>query len=256
LIARLYSNPVIVSCIVFVISSLFGEYVPRLSVDQEREILRGQAIAKASTIRASVEAELNATIYLASGLSGYLSLEPELNKENVTRVLETLYGHGRYIRNIGVAPDNQLDYVYPLAGNEAAIGLRYDEIPLQWPAVKRAIEERRTVVVGPITLVQGGYGIITRTPVFLQDDRYWGIVSMVVDVEKLLDFGAKQHATLDVDWALRTQPDNTGQEPYTYGARELFSGTAVQQSINLPGETWDIAVALRDGWVEFMASRV
>ncbi len=85
----------------------------------------------------------------------------------VGRLLESQ----RNIRNLALAPDNVISDVYPRLGNEKALGLRYLDNPQQRSAVERAIQTRRTVVAGPIPLVQGGLGIVSRTPVHGHDAR-------------------------------------------------------------------------------------
>ncbi len=96
--------------------------------------------------------------------------------------------HADYIKNIGLAPGNVLLFVYPIKGNEKALGLDYTKNAKQWPAVKMAIEERRTVVAGPVNLVQGGRAFISRTPIYVtlsdgEKGRYWGLSSIVIDME-------------------------------------------------------------------------
>ncbi|MBS7691187.1 CHASE domain-containing protein [Pseudomonas lalucatii] len=88
--------------------------------------------------------------------------------------LDGLLRQGRHIRNIGLAPGNRIAFVYPLAGNERALGLYYPDQPQQWPAVQRLIASRAPGLDGPLQLVQGGRGLIYRVPVFLGDDSYWG----------------------------------------------------------------------------------
>lgn len=241
MVSILNAHPKITGAIVFLIVFSTGEYMARLEAEVEREALRGQALAKASTVRANVEASLNSTIYLGTGLSGYLALEPRLDDETVERLLASVYQHGRNIRNIGLAPDNRIAYIYPRIGNEAAIGMEYNKIPSQWPAVQRAMEERTTVVVGPIELAQGGYGIVTRTPVYLADGRYWGVVSVVVDAERLLESVERSFDVQGIVWALRAKLEST-DDLFVYGDSALFASDGVVQQIALPGGTWDLAI--------------
>ena len=71
------------------------------------------------------------------------------------------------LRNIGAAPDLVLSLMYPLKGNEAALGLDYRQHPVQREAALRARDSGRTVIAGPLSLEQGGVAIIARKPVFL-----------------------------------------------------------------------------------------
>ncbi len=255
MIERIYRHPRVVCALVFVMIHLLCEYVLRLEVERERESTRSEVMARASTVRARIEGELNSTVYLGIGLTGYLSLEPDLDDATVARLLSTVYQQGHNIRNIGLAPNNKIAYVYPLEGNVAAIGLEFKDFPDQQRGVQRAIEVRSPVVMGPVKLVQGGYGIITYTPVFLYDGRYWGIISMVVDVPSLLDTVENSQASHGMDWAIRTDSDVLGDAPYVYGDAQLFERDAIRQSIELPGGLWEIAI-LPEGGLDKTISRM
>ena len=56
--------------------------------------------------------------------------------------------------------------MYPLAGNEAAIGLDYRTNEVQREAALRVRETGKLVVAGPLDLVQGGTGLIGRAPIY------------------------------------------------------------------------------------------
>ena len=76
-----------------------------------------------------------------------------------------------------------------MAGNERAIGLDYRNNEAQREAAFRARDTGELVLAGPVDLVQGGQGFIGRFPVFIDDGdggkTFWGIVSAVIDVERL-----------------------------------------------------------------------
>ena len=236
----------LVSLVVFASLIAVTEYAVRVEASRDEAQLTSRALAEASIVRASLEAELNSTSYLGVGLAGYLSLNPDLDDATANRLLASVYRYGRNVRNIGLAPDNRLEFVYPLAGNEAALGVRYEDLPGQWPGVERAMRLRETVVVGPLALVQGGFGIISRTPVFLENGAYWGIVSMVIDVDTLLATAAETtRGSVDAEWAIAATAEEPGNDRFIYGDPELFEGGAVIQSVTLPGGSWDLAVAPR-----------
>lgn len=103
-----------------------------------------------SATAARLEAELNSILYLATGLEGYVSSYDDLlEPDRVATALEILYRPVRHIRNVALAPDNVIRYIYPLAGNRDAMRLDYRLNPLQWPEVRRAMEQRSTVLAGP-----------------------------------------------------------------------------------------------------------
>ncbi|MEX6502030.1 ATP-binding protein [Pseudomonas zhanjiangensis] len=141
---------------------------------------------RAGEVRAALLVELSASLHLATGLASYIrARDGQLEDAELQPWLEELLNQGRYIRNIGLAPGNRISQVYPLAGNERVLGLYYPDIPTQWPAVQRIIASRTPLLDGPLPLIQGGNGLIYRVPVFVQDNGYWGMISTVIDYDRL-----------------------------------------------------------------------
>jgi diguanylate cyclase (GGDEF)-like protein len=157
------------------------------------------------------------------------------------------------IRNVALAPGGVITMIHPLQGNEAALGLRYADVPVQYEAVLRAIGTRRTVVAGPISLVQGGTGLVSRTPVFLRgeaggDTRYWGIVSLTVDVEPLLADIAGIAARNDMSLAVRSVAEGNARATVA-GDPAVFTATPVKTYYPLPGGgRWELAAVPSAGW--------
>ena len=212
------------------------------------ESLRNQASSAAVGLSSRLEAELNASVYLATGLAAYVNAARSLSEDEIQKALESPYRTGRHIRNIGLAPGNRLSYVYPLQGNEAALGLYYPDMGAQWPAVKRAIETRQTVLAGPVDLRQGGRGLISRTPVFLSDGAYWGLLSLVMDSDSLFTAAGLNGQSAPYRFALRGK-DGLGEDgPVIYGDPGLFERDSIELTLAVPGGNWRLAVRPERGW--------
>ena len=160
---------------------LLGQYALR---QQQAEQQRLQA--HAHEVRAVLLAELNATLHLATGLASYIPAKHgQIDPTELQPWLQGLFQQGRHIRNIGLAPDNRISFLYPLAGNEAALGLYYPDLASQWPTIQRIIASGQPFLDGPLPLIQGGRGLIYRVPVFLAEHAYWGLISTVIDFDQL-----------------------------------------------------------------------
>ena len=160
---------------------LLGQYALR---QQQTEQQRLQA--HANEVRAVLLGELNATLHLATGLASYIAAKDgQLDPVELEPWLKGLFQQGRHIRNIGLAPGNRIAFLYPLAGNEAALGLYYPDQPARWPLIQRIISSAQPRLDGPLQLVQGGRGLIYRVPVYLADQQYWGMISTVIDFDQL-----------------------------------------------------------------------
>lgn len=239
---------ILIPLIVVAGAAILAEYVVRLDIERQAEIQRNQVLAEASTLRAQLEGEINSTLYLANGLGGYVSAYGIQDEASVNVVLATVFQYDHHLRNIALAPDNVIRYVYPIKGNEKAIGLVYEQVPEQWAAVKRAIETHSTVVAGPVELVQGGHGLISRTPVYRPDGQYWGIISLIMKTDSLfstLDQDARQKG---LAMALRGKDGEGAHGDLIHGDMGLFRLDSVQQVIRVPGGTWVLAVRPQQGW--------
>ncbi len=239
----------LLAALVWLLVGLGGEY--RAGVDQVRAeaVLHDRALRFLEDKRAALDGVLNATMFLNSGLVAYVQAHPKLNAHTARSMLRTLYIQGHILRNIGLAPDNHLTYVYPETGNERAIGLYYPDVPDQWPAVQRAIRDHAPRLAGPVRLKQGGIGFIYRVPVFLDPSgHYWGLLSTVINADGLYASAGIRPTTDGMQVALRGRDGSGTDGPGFFGDPELFETDALRAPIHTPGGSWEIAVRPIDGW--------
>ncbi len=211
----------------------------------ERAVLQ----AEAATVRARLESELNATLSLTLGLSSFVLADPKFSEQAMEQVAASLIRLQPAIRSVALAPDNVIRYIYPRAGNEKALGLRYLETPTQRDAVLRLMREQRPVIAGPIELVQGGIGLVNRIPVlFARRDggtRYWGLASVAIDPRPIF-----ARAGLEEDgghsgmyFALRGKDGLGARGDVFLGDGALFDDpSAVTMDVIIPGGSWQLAV--------------
>jgi len=238
----------IISAVIFLLLVALIIFNIHLEGNRIEQDLKTQVTRKANTLLSRLERELNTNIFLANGLVAHVMSVPELDKEKTHIALKALFGFGRHLRNIGIAPDNRISQIYPLEGNQAAIGLYYPEIPGQWAAVKRAIDSRGAVLAGPVKLVQGGLGLISRTPVFLENGSYWGILSLVLDMSSLFEAAGVSLEEDGVRFALRGKDGLGERGEVFFGDPALFDTDSIRLSLVVPGGTWQMAASPADGW--------
>ncbi|MEW6645612.1 MAG: ATP-binding protein [Pseudomonadota bacterium] len=229
-------------------------WLVQLEEDKVREERRAQAVSQLSTVRARLEGIVNSTLYLTRGLVAHIAARGDIGNAEFDDLARELMSHSRHIRNIGLARGNVISHMYPLQGNEGALGLRYLDTPAQRPAVLRAMESRRTVLAGPVDLVQGGRGFINRTPIYLTPPQgqsgsgaYWGMASIVIDADSLLrDAGLQDDSWLV--FALRGKDGLGASGEVFLGDAALFERDPVVLEILLPEGYWQLAAIPHDGW--------
>jgi len=108
-------------------------------------------------VQSRLQNQLAGDIQLVKGLVSLISLHPDLSRKEFARAAAPLFDQGSSLRNIGAAPDMVIRFMYPIAGNEAAIGLDYRATPEQFEMADRARTSGQMVLTGPVKLVQGAF---------------------------------------------------------------------------------------------------
>jgi len=239
--------PVLIALVVVVSGAIFAEWQNKRVFHQSE---RTEVLNKVSLIRARLEGNINANIQLVRGLVSTIATEPDIDQARFAELAGSLFSGTHQLRNVAGAPDLVIAQMYPMQGNESAIGLDYRINDAQRAAALQARDSRELVMAGPVDLVQGGTGFIGRFPVFTSTEQggaFWGIVSAVVDTERLYA-NSGLTADLPFDVALRGK-DGTGADgPLFYGSEAILERDPVTAEIVLPHGTWQIAATPKGGW--------
>jgi len=205
--------------------------------------------------RDEIDRRLETALAVPETLAVVIAAGAHIDQATFDAIAARLVRANPSIRNVALAPGGVITMIHPLRDNEPALGLRYADVPAQYEAVLQAIGTQRTVVAGPIPLVQGGTGLISRTPVFLRgeaggDTRYWGIVSLTVDVEPLFVDIAGIAARNDLSLAVRSISDGRVHAAVS-GDPAVFAAAAAPVTVYYPlpgGGRWELAAVPRAGW--------
>ena len=215
----------------------------------QREEQINRVTQKLGMLRSNLEFELYTNIELIRGAAAYISLNPEIDQAGFSRYMSRLLEQRNNIINIAAARGFVVNLIYPVAGNEKALGLDYRINEEQRESAFTAADTGSPVLDGPVSLVQGGVGFIARLPV-INDSGVWGIISVVLDSRGVLsDAGFIEDAELDILITGRNEFSNMA---------EIFRSQAVgtiqkpvQLSIQLPYGEWHLSAQPAGGWVSF-----
>lgn len=251
---RTYS-PYIVGTVVLIISLGITLLVEVNQTRKQEQDNRNRTLTYLSAVRARLEGTFNSTIYLNRALSVLITAENGISRKKFNLIARELMNSNPYVRNVAVAEGYIIRLMYPLAGNEKAVGLDYSKVPAQWEAVKRAIDTRKTVVAGPVNLVQGGKAFINRTPIFKssfssQPDSgdYWGIASMVIDLNSVLESAGLPDPQSNYEVAIRGKDGLGANGEVFFGNTELFQQNPELLEVTFPNGSWQLAAVPLGGW--------
>ena len=235
--------------VVCVITGLFAEYQNRIVHHQQ---MRVKVSEQLGLVRAKLEGNLNANIQLVRGLVAVIATRPDMDQKEFAGIASGLLGDHSQLRNIAAAPDLVVRMMYPIEGNEKAIGLDYRTNEQQREAAMRAMETGEMVLAGPVELLQGGRGFIGRFPVYTRDETGasmpWGLVAGVVDVELLYRESGLRNPELPIDVAIAGRDAKGSEGAYFYGDPEIFADDPVITEVSLPSGSWRLAGIPSGGW--------
>lgn len=224
-----------------------GYYVDRLNNENYHQQERGEVRDELAVIRAQLEGTINSSLQTVQGLVAAIQVDPGMDQQRFSRFARHLFGSDTLLRNIGGAPDLVIRLMYPMQGNEQAIGLDYRANTAQAPAVLAAIEAGTMTVAGPVELVQGGKGLIGRIPVYLDDGELWGLVSAVINLERFYQASGINDIH-SLEFAIRHTGVKQDAAAVFYGDPAVFSRDPVTASVSLPAGKWEIGALPQGGW--------
>ncbi|WP_081158893.1 EAL domain-containing protein [Ensifer aridi] len=200
-------------------------------------------------IRSKLETYINGNVQLVRGLIGTVATEPDMQQPRFSDLARSVFSERSQLRNLAAAPGLVVSMVYPVAGNEKAIGLDYRTNDKQRGSVMRAVASGKMVLAGPVDLVQGGRGLIGRFPVTTSaggNKRFWGLISAVIDIDRLYRDSGLVSSTLDIAIAGRDGQGRSGA--IFFGDAAIFDKAPVELNVMLPGGTWRMAAIPKGGW--------
>src|SRR5215831_3079441 len=224
----------------FILVGVGGSAIVDSRAEARRKV---ELISFGSLVQTRLTRELNAPLFLTGGLKSYLVVRNGvLNRREVDAILEKLFDEARHVRNFGVAVGYKLDYLYPVKGNERVLGLDYRKVPGQLAQVQRVIDGGIPVLLGPMRLVQGGTGLVYRSPISLHG-RYWGLISTVIDSDSLFAETTSSAASEHVEIAIRGKDARGADGDVFLGDAGVFRRRGVELiDMDVPGGKWVIAV--------------
>ena len=242
--------PAAVALSVVIVAAFYADSQNR---EMYRQGLRSDVLSQLGLVRAKLEGSINGNIQLARGLVAAISTEPDMTQERFSELSRHLLTQRSQLRHIAAAPDLVVRMVYPLEGNERAIGLDYNTNEAQRAAALRARDTGEMVLAGPLDLVQGGIGLVARFPVYtgpVESGGFWGIVAAVIDVSSLYAESGLFDPRLPIEVAIAGR-DATGRDgEIFYGRPGIFADDPVIADVQLATGSWRVAAIPKNGWDE------
>lgn len=218
------------------------------SVSRQNKLL---AVHELTVYSDRVQSMINSSLQYAEFIDLLITTNPDLSEETLEKYSNLILRENEIIKNIAIAPNAVVQNIYPLSGNEAALGhdLLADDERRQF--VNSAIETKESVTQGPVKAKQGGYLIFNRRAIFLsegqQDEKFWGLSVITIDFDKII---SEINLLPEKDGyliALKARKTD-GKNDFVWGNSDIFKEDYLGKNVFLPNQTWELAIYPKDGW--------
>jgi len=234
----------------FVLWLLGDNWVENQLLQDERDTVAAQV----DTLGTSLTLAVNQRLMLTTSVHSYLEAK-SIPQEAFTAgenqdvndfrgFVSKVHSSTAGIRNIAIAPNGIMQFVYPYEENKSVLGYEpaLDERSNVRDEVRRAIETEEIVLSLPYELIQGGQGLIARQAIYV-DGKYWGLANIVLDVPPLLEESGIFPMPQGLSLALKNQ---AGQ--VFIGSEDVFLSNPVTYVVKLPEGSWELAGIPSAGW--------
>ena len=199
--------------------------------------------------RDRLAASLELMVRLNQRLGSDIASNPAISSRQLQHLSQKLVTEQPPIVSVAISHKLTVFLVHPLKGNEAVLGLDFGLHPEFMGGIKRSVDSRKTIVDGPVRLLQNGrVGLIIRTPVFLpatnkHPGEFWGHVSMAVDLEGLLIGVGLLDPGHAFAVAIRNQTGRDAQMAAIFGNQRLFQQPHVTAGVAFADGNWQIGAS-------------
>ncbi|MBI3285559.1 MAG: EAL domain-containing protein [Burkholderiales bacterium] len=237
LIRRISPN---LAAVLIVLSGILAAiWGARLEMDERSADRQRRLLSQVSLAQIRLANDIRNTFNAADGLVHLIGMERQIGQELFDHIAAQALRSAPQIRSISLAPQERIALIYPRAGNQAALGSRYDTQSEDYVAIAQARNIKQAVLSGPLKSTQGEMHFVLRWPIFLQDGRYWGLMSISADAEQMLAASTLAGAE-DIRYAL------IGEGGRRIGSRAGagFDGKAtLKLDLPVPGGVWQLLAA-------------
>ena len=219
---------------------------------KKREQLKAAYTAESTISR--VEVQLNR--YMAESDLVKKSIEDGLmiSDAQFAQLSRLMQDEDYIIKAHEIAKDGIVSQIYPIQGNENAMGFNILEDSERKEAARLARDSGEYTLAGPFELVQGGTGVLLFDPVYQIDaqgnKKFWGFSVLVMDWEKFID---KMELNKLEDAGYHYQiwkRDNKDNEKVVIAQCVNFEKEdTLEVACEVPNDTWYFEIIPENSWI-------
>ena len=219
---------------------------------ERREKLKATYTAESTVSR--VESQLSKYLAESDLMKQIVEKEYDIDNEQFDKLAELMQEDEDVIEARELAEDGVVSRIYPMEGNEAAMGLDTLQNPARKKEARLARLSGEYTIAGPYELVQGGTGALLFDPAYITDqngeEKFWGFSILVmnwdnfiqeVELEKLEEAG--------YDYQIWKKDLYTGEKIIIDESENSNLNNSLEVACSVPNDTWYFEIVPENGWI-------
>ena len=219
---------------------------------ERREKLKATYTAESTVSR--VESQLSKYLAESDLMKRIVEKEYDIDNEQFDKLAELMQEDEDVIEARELAEDGVVSRIYPMEGNEAAMGLDTLQNPARKKEARLARLSGEYTIAGPYELVQGGTGARLFDPAYITDqngeEKFWGFSILVmnwdnfiqeVELEKLEEAG--------YDYQIWKKDLYTGEKIVIDESENSNLNNSLEVACSVPNDTWYFEIVPENGWI-------
>ena len=219
---------------------------------ERREKLKATYTAESTVSR--VESQLSKYLAESDLMKRIVEKEYDIDNEQFDKLAELMQEDEDVIEARELAEDGVVSRIYPMEGNEAAMGLDTLQNPARKKEARLARLSGEYTIAGPYELVQGGTGVLLFDPAYITDqngeEKFWGFSILVmnwdnfiqeVELEKLEEAG--------YGYQIWKKDLYTGEKIIIDESENSNLNNSLEVACSVPNDTWYFEIVPENGWI-------
>jgi two-component system sensor histidine kinase/response regulator len=219
----------------------------RDSRDHDREQVSRLGASFAAALEKDVSRALSATYALAALVRHHRGVPPDFDAV-ASEMMQQFPG----VAALALAPNGIVGPIFPLKGNERAIGHDLLKDPTRDKEAFLARDTGKLTLAGPFNLIQGGVAAAGRLPIFFDlpagKKGFWGFANILIRFPEAAETtGLHQLQEGKLAYELwRVHPDTKQRTSIVSAGGPLHE--PVDLPVIVPNATWTLSIAPSAGW--------
>ena len=219
---------------------------------EKREKLKASYTAE--TTVGKVEAQLNKYLSESELMKKLIQERHEITDEEFSELSRLMQDENYVISAHELAKDGAVSQVYPLEGNEEAIGLDMLRDSERKAAANLAKDSGEYTIAGPFNLVQGGVGALLFDPIYTDDgngkEQFWGFSILVVNWERFIEeTELNKLEQAGYHYQIWKKDLDTGEKIVIAESDNRSMKNSMEVACSVPNDTWYFEIVPENGWI-------